>query len=384
MERMTRLIRSCGFLLTGVLSLCLAWTGQQVLGQTGPDTASQGPQPKAMLVDGQPALSLDNGDGNGLLIVYTKWQDEPALRFSVLVEEHFIRRDCSGYIWISRSRVAWTPLGPTAQECSKAKRGEPGSFDALRTDFSWRISNLGMMTDLFLLTRGLSLNEGIYPTYRPDLSRVQWNLEEAQAASHVAKRWFQAALNNFTSTEQQFLLVTTGNSLVLSPEQKASVDSSVKSGDAAKLTGDYLNALNDYTSAFATLPASASGQMPDSLRQRIFEVAEKLNPRPAIPDEAQRYFFGSQAALQEWKDKGDPTKLDDAIEQLNEALRIAPWWPEAYFNRGLVLEDRERYAEAVESFKLYLLAAPNASDATQVKQKIYMLEYKAKEADGQK
>jgi tetratricopeptide (TPR) repeat protein len=122
----------------------------------------------------------------------------------------------------------------------------------------------------------------------------------------------------------------------------------------------------------------------DSLRQHIFTLAFKLNPRPGIPDEAQRYFFGSQAALQEWKDKGDIAKLDDAIEQLNEALRIAPWWPEAYFNRGLLLEDRGRYADAVENLKLYLLAAPGASDATQVQQKIYMLEYKAREAQAQK
>ncbi len=214
--------------------------------------------------------------------------------------------------------------------------------------------------------------------------RASQVMTEANVAGKVAGPWLLAIFNNFSDAEKKFLAATAGLPLPLTAEQADKIRLTIAAADDSEKSGNLQAAFDLDLASLAGLPPNAAGPEVDSLHQRILDLAPKLNPRPAIPDEAQRYFFGSQAALQEWKDKGDPAKLDDAIEQLNEALRIAPWWPEAYFNRGLVLEDRGRYAEAVDSLKLYLLAAPNASDATQVKQKIYMLEYKAKEAQTQK
>ena len=111
---------------------------------------------------------------------------------------------------------------------------------------------------------------------------------------------------------------------------------------------------------------SATGPEIDPLRQRTSALAPELNFQPAISDETQTYFFGSRAAMQEWKDKSDPAKLEDAIEQLNDGRRrtliaAAPW--------------------AISSSIFSL--PPNASHATQVKQKMYMLEYKAGELTSQ-
>lgn len=173
-----------GLAMTGTL-LYAPW----LVGQPSPAAVNGQPQPRAMLVDGRPALALDYGDGMGFLIVYSKWHDDPALRFSVHVSEAFglTGRECTGFIWISKDRVAWLPEVSANPKCNQVSHDVPG-----------------------------------------------------------------------------------------------------------------------------------------------------------------------------------------------------PWWPEAYFNRGLLLEDRGSYAETVQSLKLYLLAAPNATDATQVQQKIYMLEYKAREAEAQK
>lgn len=380
MKQQTRRLRG-GMILLG-FSLCLAWTGQSVLGQATPDTAKHEPQPKAMLVDGQPALSLDYSDGNGLLIVYTKWQDAPALRFSV---EHTwddnIHHSCGGFLWILRNEIAYTP-GPSAnQKCNAEQKRKVQAFDVEHA----QITSLDLgQGNGFALDVGAKRFELTYFVH--DDAPNQWvpaNTDPAPASGKVAGYWFKLALDNFPTAEREFLKAT-HSTIPLTDRETATLTSAIQTAEVAERAGNLQAAFDTYVSASANLPPHASGKGVDSLRQHLFSLASKLNPPPAIPDEAQRYFFGSQAALQEWKDKGDTAKLDDAIEQLNEALRIAPWWPEAYFNRGVVLENMGRYADAVESYKLYLLAAPNASDATHTKQEIYMLEYKAREAETQK
>ena len=38
---------------------------------------------------------------------------------------------------------------------------------------------------------------------------------------------------------------------------------------------------------------------------------------------------------------------------------IAPWWPDAYFNLGLLLETDKQYDEAINALKLYLASYRN-------------------------
>ena len=46
------------------------------------------------------------------------------------------------------------------------------------------------------------------------------------------------------------------------------------------------------------------------------------------------------------------------------------------------LEKREQYVEAARNLQLYLRAAPKSQDADAVQQRIYELEYKAKQKSG--
>ncbi len=338
------------------VALALCGIVPESFAQTQPSAA---PTPKAMLVDGQPALGLDYGDGMGFLMVYTEFHDKPAFRLSVAMEyEKFTSHTCGGYLWVTSGAVSYSP--------------EPSADQKVCTpETSTSPTDIGKY-HFFIFVYSGNARENMQRWSHSDSLQA-----EATSADRIARGWLELAYKNFPTAEKKFADATSHIPVPMSNEESAALSSSERTAEGLYQSGNIRAAFDTYVAALNGLRPNATGKDLDAARQSLLSLASKLNPHPTIPDEAQRYFFGSQAALQEWKDKGDPAKLDVAIEQLNEALRIAPWWPEAYFNRGLVLEDRGRYAEAVDSLKLYLLAAPNASDATQVKQKIYMLEYKA-------
>jgi tetratricopeptide (TPR) repeat protein len=63
-----------------------------------------------------------------------------------------------------------------------------------------------------------------------------------------------------------------------------------------------------------------------------------------------------------------------------QALLLAPWNPDYYFNRGLALERAARYQEASGAFRWYLAAAPGANDRADVLARIGGLEAAAEKA----
>jgi len=93
----------------------------------------------------------------------------------------------------------------------------------------------------------------------------------------------------------------------------------------------------------------------------------------AVPEDARRHMVRGQAAVETAKSSGD---YKDAIAEFEQALKLAPDWPDAYFNLGMVQGAAGDYDEAIINLKKYLDLVPNAEDAAQVKDNIYKLEYK--------
>jgi hypothetical protein len=68
-----------------------------------------------------------------------------------------------------------------------------------------------------------------------------------------------------------------------------------------------------------------------------------------------------------------------AAAEFAAACDAAPWAAGPYFNLGLAQEKAGRPADAMASFKRYLLAAPDAKDAAEVRKRVYKLEFAAEE-----
>lgn len=112
----------------------------------------------------------------------------------------------------------------------------------------------------------------------------------------------------------------------------------------------------------------------DGLRERAIRAAQALKPPPALPKEATRLLARGEAAIERAQ---SPADYQNAIREFRAATDVAPWHASAYFNLAVAQEKSGKSREAIQSYKHYLLAAPQAADAAQVEKRIYKIEYDA-------
>jgi len=143
-------------------------------------------------------------------------------------------------------------------------------------------------------------------------------------------------------------------------------------------------------SAYAQTPREQLNQMvqqlqktpnDNALREKIIKLTQGVKPRPAIPEEANRAFVKGNVFQKEAK---DASGYDLAISAYREALRVAPWWGDAYFNLAVALEAAGKFDEAIASVKLYVASVPGASaEAREAQNHIYAIEAKSEMASRQ-
>ncbi|MEQ1921269.1 MAG: hypothetical protein ABL952_02060 [Pyrinomonadaceae bacterium] len=115
-----------------------------------------------------------------------------------------------------------------------------------------------------------------------------------------------------------------------------------------------------------------------ALREQIIKLASEMKPRPAIPESARENFVQGMTLFKSAKDAAGQ-KL--AAESFAEALRIAPWWGDTYYNLSLVQELAGQLDAAEISLKFYILAAPGETEARKAQDKIYEIRAKKKLVD---
>jgi len=136
-----------------------------------------------------------------------------------------------------------------------------------------------------------------------------------------------------------------------------------QSGASAGATNSARQKLKEYVQALQQTPDN------NELRQKIVKLAATLKPLPVIPEEARRYYMKA-VAIQ--KNAKTPEEAALAVSAYQQALLLAPWWADAYYNMSSALELAGRYPEAISALKLYL--ASNPKDARAVQDRIYGIE----------
>jgi len=114
----------------------------------------------------------------------------------------------------------------------------------------------------------------------------------------------------------------------------------------------------------------------NALREKIIKLALTMKPAPTVPENAERNMARGTAFAQKAADKAGYKR---AISEFAAAANSAPWLALAYYNLGVVQEQAELYTETIQSLKFYLMAAPDAKNAREVKNKIYALEADAED-----
>jgi tetratricopeptide (TPR) repeat protein len=89
----------------------------------------------------------------------------------------------------------------------------------------------------------------------------------------------------------------------------------------------------------------------------------------ALPEEARRHQVQAFGAV-------DERRFSDAAESFQQALDIAPWWSQGYFNLALTQAELGDLRGAVEAMGKYLKLEPSAPDFREAQDKIYEWEGK--------
>jgi tetratricopeptide (TPR) repeat protein len=337
----------------------------------------QGPAPVAVVHNDQPSLEWKVEGELGFFIAYAHLGDEDALEFTV--SDWTRKPHTDGHLYTTPQRIIWHPDPDAGQghapfSFAKSEATFPAdSYNYFRADgqkFNFEPlieSRIGdahqyLDTQTYCKERGLHLNACLALTENPRDTLLYW---------------YHLAATDFPSTFRKFTALTCNLSVPLPEAQAAAIRGTEANGDSKAKAGKLYDALQDYEAALQALPAQWA---PRDIEQRLEEKAIKLvlrmDPRPAIPQEAMQHLAYAETAFQEAK---GPADLDNAIQELHQALRLAPWWGDAYKNLGLLFEKENRYEDAARNLELYLLATPNGPDAQSVQMKIYSLQYKAKQ-----
>jgi len=133
---------------------------------------------------------------------------------------------------------------------------------------------------------------------------------------------------------------------------------------ASKKSAD-LETLKEYVDDLKKNPTDKA------LREKIIKLALTIKPSPTIPEEAERSVIRGTTFFSKAVDNAGYKK---AIIEFESASNAAPWLAIAYYNLGVVQEKAGLYPDAIQNFKLYLLASPEAKNSRDVKNKIYALE----------
>lgn len=109
---------------------------------------------------------------------------------------------------------------------------------------------------------------------------------------------------------------------------------------------------------------------------RLAALLPRLSPPPPVPSEADRH---NRRAIAMVKSATSDADNDRAMREFWAAQYEAPWIPDLYLNAGLTGATAGLPENALYDLRRYLILAPNAADASSVRQKIAELEVLAEE-----
>lgn len=140
--------------------------------------------------------------------------------------------------------------------------------------------------------------------------------------------------------------------------------------------GDYSAAARDFVRAWYVWAREGTTyyMAQEAAFERVAQEYLASASKPMLGEEARSFKVQAEDAV---KNK----RFEDAADLYAEALQVAPWWPEGYFNRALILGELKEFDTAVFEMKRYLRLAPDAADARAAQNKVYVWQAEVKRAE---
>jgi hypothetical protein len=152
------------------------------------------------------------------------------------------------------------------------------------------------------------------------------------------------------------------------------VDALMQEAHQSISEGNRDGALQKYVAAAAL--SKAGGHAFDmELRRRILREASAWDRPAPVPDAAREHAIRADVMLKHGKG------ADDVAREMIQAVDLAPWWADGYFNLGLLLGNAGHYRGAMDALHLYLDVQTTGPRVTVAKDKIVEFELDQEEAD---
>jgi tetratricopeptide (TPR) repeat protein len=113
----------------------------------------------------------------------------------------------------------------------------------------------------------------------------------------------------------------------------------------------------------------------DTLREKIIKLALTLDPKPGVPDDAVVAAAKGDTIFAHAAESGSKDDLKASADAFVQASLLAPWVAAYYLEEGAALEKAGQFDAAIRALNFYLIAAPKASDASDVRGKIEGIKY---------
>jgi len=148
--------------------------------------------------------------------------------------------------------------------------------------------------------------------------------------------------------------------------RRAATSESIAAAGDAEAAGQWDRAFREWMRAYGHMLGYTKDDQAQvtQVRQGLLRAYMKLAAKPEIPEAARRFKVQAGAAVRE----KNYAKAEDLYRK---ADCVAPYDPDCYYNRALILAELNRKPEAIVSMKNYLLLMPNAPDARAAQDKIY-------------
>lgn len=339
-------------------------------------------------IDNHAALEFVGDDGTYIAIERHSFEGHS--RYAVpaypLLFENQIPR-CLGKIYFMKKYIGYSsPISSCTQPADKSLLADPNYTSPPDPTISRQ-----QITGAILILGHGNPNNDVHNSYlacvgvngKGSCATLVWktakgeiitNTVQVKPAAEVGS-WLETLGENYALADKQFLRMV---SVLIPPTEQAQINSANVAGNVYYSKGDYENAFTKYLYAIRVTPLIWT-VMPDTaelLRDKIIDSAARMPLPPPIPDDAVRFETLGKVAVENAQNSGD---LGKAYGQFANAVNIAPWWADGYYNLAVTSEKMKNYAGAAQNLKYYLRANPNASDAASIKLKIYALQSKAQQ-----
>lgn len=225
-----------------------------------------------------------------------------------------------------------------------------------------------------LLDRGAAIDAKDYAGDTALLHAVEADAPEV--IEFLLARGADATIRDSRGETALQLAVREGESSALAalrPVAEKSIQAAISQAARQAAAGRVDDAVASYEEALDR--SRAFPERAAAVRLELIRFVGRLPRPPAMPAEARRHVVQGQYLL---KQGASPS---EAEAEMAQAVALAPWWADGYYNLGLLQAGENHYDDAVANLRLFLTAAPSSPRAQAAQDKIYEFEMAKKQAD---